>query len=349
MNALLKKQIERHLGKTFLENKEFTSFFEVISNSYSTYEEQYKIMQRATEISSEELFQANERLLEESENQGKLIRKLQEVIATLKMFELTDSKDSDNLHLDGARIVEFISDQTSQLVELSSHQKALLKDLENRNKELKDYAHVVSHDLKSPLRNIDTLINFIKEDYGSSIPEGVQNNLTLIERNLEHMDNLINGILRYSAIDETVNTEAIVNVNQLMEEIVESLIIPDNVEVKIAPMPTFSCNYVKMRQVFQNLIDNAVRNIDKEHGVVRVECNSETDSFLFSVSDNGKGIDPEYHEKIFQIFQKIDNESNSTGIGLSIVKKIVDHCNGDIWLDSAIGEGSTFYVKVPKK
>ena len=236
----------------------------------------------------------------------------------------------------------------TELKSLELQKVNLLRKLEKSNEELQDYAHIVSHDLKSPLRSISALISWIKEDYKNVIDDSGIQNFKLIEDKLEKMDHLIDGILNYSSIDEKHSKSQKTDLNETIENIKNIIYIPDQITVQVdKKLPIINVDPIRIQQLFQNLISNAITHIDKPVGLVEISYSDKSNFHQFSVSDNGVGISQEYHKKIFEIFQSVsDNES--TGIGLSIVKKIVQLYNGQIWLDSELGKGTTFYFTIKK-
>lgn len=232
---------------------------------------------------------------------------------------------------------------------LESQKEELLNSLEKSNKELEDYAQIVSHDLKAPLRNINTLITWIIEDYKNKLDDEAQKSFTLIQFNLEKMDLLINGILDYSSIDKLDSENRTVDFNLVLEEISRTIMVPANIEFKIATaMPCLQGNFYRFRQLLQNLIENAIKYNDKEKGYIEVGCHEKGDFVEFYIKDNGKGIPEAYFDKIFKVFTKLESNTHSSGIGLSTVKKIVNFYGGDIWLESTENAGTTFYFTLPK-
>jgi len=163
------------------------------------------------------------------------------------------------------------------------------------------------------------------------------------------MDALINGILKYSSITNKNSKNTKVDFNTVINEIIAVIFIPDHVQIRLTnTLPTLNADKTKIHQLFQNLISNAVTHIEREKGLVEISAEEQKDFWKFSVSDNGIGISKAYHEKIFKIFQSLGKETRSTGIGLSIVKKIVDLYKGEIWLESEEGKGTTFYFTLKK-
>lgn len=230
-----------------------------------------------------------------------------------------------------------------------AHNVQLLSKLEKSNDELQEYAHIVSHDLKSPLRSIDALINWIKEDNKGMLDEVSLQNFGLIEMTLEKMEQLISDILLYSSIAPDTTGVDDIDINQLVIELKQILYIPDNISVEIInKLPVIKGDKTKLQQVFQNLISNAVKFIDKENGRIEIDVIAKKEHYQFSIKDNGIGIEKKFHAKIFKIFHALNKRKDSTGIGLSIVKKIVNLHEGKIWLESEPNVGSTFYFTLKR-
>lgn len=232
---------------------------------------------------------------------------------------------------------------------LEKQKEALLLSLEKSNDELQEYAHVVSHDLKSPLRSIYALVNWIKEDNQNVLKQESLNNISLIESTLEKMEQLIADILNYSSVTlKTLNPQA-VNLNEVIDDLSQILFFPKNIKFKVLnKLPVVYGDRTRLQQLFQNIIANAIKYNDKENGLIEIDVKEKASHFQFLIRDNGIGISEKYHSKIFKIFHSLNNKSDSTGIGLSIVKKIIDLYKGDIWLESELGVGSTFYFTLKK-
>lgn len=231
-----------------------------------------------------------------------------------------------------------------------NEQEQLLSSLEAQNQELSDYAHMVSHDLKSPLRSIEALASWLSNDYSDSLDSTGKEYLGMIQDKIESMENLISGILAYSTANTSELNNTQIDLNEVMTEIVDSIYIPNNVKV-IAPkrLPQIIADRTKTHQLFQNIISNAVVHIEKENGKVEVIFKEDPEYWEFCIRDNGIGIPKKFHKKIFDIFQSASSDKKSTGIGLSIVKKIVDRYNGEVWVESEEGEGTDFYFTLEKQ
>ncbi|MFC5682486.1 PAS domain S-box protein [Flavobacterium sp. MAHUQ-51] len=230
---------------------------------------------------------------------------------------------------------------------LESQREQLMESLAVSNKELEDYAHIVSHDLKSPLRSIHSLVSWIKEDNDKEFSPQTLSYFSMIENKVEKMDHLIEGILTYAKIDKINLTQEKVNVHEIVQNIINIIHIPKNAKVLIkGELPVVKGDRFRMQQLFQNLISNALNHNDKENGLVEIDCTKTDKEFIFSVKDNGPGISKEDQGKIFNIFQSLANNDKSTGLGLSIVKKIIESYRGEIWVESELTKGTTFFIKL---
>ena len=237
----------------------------------------------------------------------------------------------------------------TEISNLEIQKEKLLLKLENSNEELQEYAHVVSHDLKSPLRSIDALIQWIKEDNKDKLDEVSLQNFNHIEITLEKMEQLISDVLKYSSISSNNTDKTLVNLNVLVNELTSTMYFPEKVGLLIhKKLPEVFGHKTKLQQLFQNLISNAVKFIDKDKGLIQIDFKEEKDHFEFSIKDNGMGIEKKFFDKIFKIFHSLNKNKESTGIGLSIVKKIVDLHEGKIWLESELEKGTTFYFTLKK-
>ncbi|MBL85840.1 MAG: PAS domain-containing sensor histidine kinase [Winogradskyella sp.] len=237
----------------------------------------------------------------------------------------------------------------TELKNLEFQKEKLLQKLEKSNEELQEYAHIVSHDLKSPLRSIDALISWLKEDNKDKLDDVSLQNFSLIETTLEKMEQLISDILNYSSVASDNTDLEPVNTQALIDDLLKILYVPDHINVKVLnTLPTVCGDKTKLQQVFQNLISNAVKFNDKENGLIEIDVEENDNFYQFSFKDNGIGIDPQFHDKIFKIFHSLNKSKDSTGIGLSLVKKIVNLHDGKIWLESEPGKGTTFYFTLKK-
>jgi len=166
------------------------------------------------------------------------------------------------------------------------------------------------------------------------------------------MHTLIDAILKYSRIGIIESEQKRIDTKALVKNVIEMIAPPDNIEITIDNnLPVIIGDDTRLEQIFQNLLSNAVNFMDKPNGKIKVTCIDNGEQWRFGVSDNGPGIEKKYHEKIFQIFQTLASRDDreSTGVGLTLVKKNVELCGGEIWVESKIGKGSTFFFTLPKR
>ena len=227
------------------------------------------------------------------------------------------------------------------------------KDLSCSNQELDQFAYIASHDLKAPLRAIANLSQWVEEDLEEVMTDDTRQQMKLLRARVSRMEALINGVLQYSRAGRMDMELESVDVGELLAEVLDGLAPPPGFSINIAPdMPVLQTARVPLSQVFGNLLSNAIKYHDRpESAHVKVSMQLLDDAmYEFTVADDGPGIAPEFHDKVFQIFQTLNarDKVESTGVGLTVVKKIVEELGGDISLDSEEGHGSIFRFTVPK-
>ena len=238
--------------------------------------------------------------------------------------------------------------------ELAQTNLALRKttaELHKRNEELDQFAYFASHDLKAPLRAIANLSQWLEDDLCGNLPPENQHQLELLRGRVDRMENLINGLLEYSRIGRVKTGLKQVNINILLKEIIDTLAPPPEFTIKIgSKMPTLTTKRLLLQQVFANLISNAIKHHPRNDGCINISVNEIEKFYEFTVSDDGAGISPEFHQKIFAIFQTLEarDTKESTGVGLAIVKKIIDSVGGSIKVESELGDGAKFIFTWPK-
>lgn len=235
-----------------------------------------------------------------------------------------------------------------------SHQELIRysERLQKQNEELNQFSYVVSHDLKAPLRAIFKLSEWIQEDLGTAIPEDAKKNMIILRGRVFRLEGLINGLLEYSKIGRDNIAAEKVDVRMLMNDIIDLLNPPGNFRISIPKnMPVFKTKKIMLEQVFINILSNAIKYNDKAEGIITILFDEIGSYYRFTIEDNGIGIDPAYHEKIFAIFQTLEarDKVEGTGIGLSIVKKCVEDMGGTISLKSEAGTGAKFIFTWPKE
>ena len=252
-----------------------------------------------------------------------------------------------------ARQASLKMEQLEQMVkERTEKQTELITKIDNINKELKDFASIVSHDLKAPLRGIKSLATWILDDCSDKLGEQGKEQMNLLLDRVERMYKLIDAVLQYSRVGRTEEKIVQVNLNHFIPEVIDMLVPPENISITIEnSMPVIECAETHIMQLFQNLLSNAIKYMDKPKGKINVGCVEEGGFWKFSVTDNGPGIEERHFEKIFKMFQalSVSEEFEGTGVGLTIAKKIVELYGGNIWVESEVGKGSTFFFTLPKQ
>jgi signal transduction histidine kinase len=251
-----------------------------------------------------------------------------------------------------ATVNQFLQQEIVQRQQSQEQMAELLKEVESTNRELNDFAYIVSHDLKAPLRGIGLLSEWLLTDYADKFDDEGKSLVNRLINRVQKLQRLIDSILEYSRIGRSQGEKREIDLNNVVKDVIELLEHKKNIEIEITNhLPKINCEKTKLEQVFQNLLSNAIKFLDKPQGKITVGCTEEKDYWQFSVSDNGPGIEEKHFIRIFQIFQKLSDsqDSESTGIGLSIVKKIVEMYGGEAWVESEVGKGSTFYFKIKKE
>jgi signal transduction histidine kinase len=234
--------------------------------------------------------------------------------------------------------------------QLQVQHTALIAELLAANRELTDFAYVVSHDLKAPLRGISSLASWLVTDFSEKLgPEG-REHLELITTRVKRLSGLIDAILAYSRAGRSRDERTPVALDPLLRNTIDLLAPPPHIEVTVLhELPLLNIEAVKIQQVFQNLLSNAIDFMDKPVGRIAIDCAREGADWHFSVADNGPGIEPRHFERIFQLFQTLASRDTleRTGVGLALVKKIIELEGGKIWVESKVGAGATFHFTIP--
>jgi len=244
--------------------------------------------------------------------------------------------------------VQYADDSTPSKLRESQ----LGQELARVRQEYNDFVYIVSHDLKAPLRAIDSLASWIVKDYAAVVDEEGQELLTLLRSRVNQMNTLLEGLLQYSRAGRIEEDKVEINLNQFLADIIKRIDPPGQVEITVeGDLPSVWIEQTQLEQVFTHLLSNAVKYIDKPEGKVKISCVEADDHWQFRVVDNGPGIDKKQFARIFQIFQTLQpsDETDSCGAGLAITRKIIELWGGAVWVESEIRHGSTFYFSLPKE
>lgn len=258
-----------------------------------------------------------------------------------------------------ARAAAVFSERNRETQELLDRTTALANELDEKatelqetNAELDSFAYVASHDLKSPLRGIDNLASWIEEDCGELLPEESKKHLGLMRERVGRMNSLLDDLLAYSRVGRTGQSVEDVDLAEMLRSLTAVVDNPDGLTIKVpANLPTLQTARAPLQQVMLNLITNAVKYNDKQSaGVIDISLAEEPDFVRFRVSDNGIGIEPAHHERIFQMYQRVaPDKAEGSGMGLAIVRKQIESFGGEISVESRVGVGTTFDFTWPKR
>lgn len=250
------------------------------------------------------------------------------------------------------RVEREVSQRTLEVRLRQAETERLLSQVKKINQDLNDFAHIVSHDLKAPLRGISALAHWIAEDNAERMSAEGKERLEMLKQRVRKMAEMIDGILQYSRVGRVSEALEDVELAALVPAVVDMLAPPPGIHIELQPgLPLVRGTGMRLQQVFQNLIGNAVKYMGKAEGRVSVTFSEYGGWWRFTVEDDGPGIEERFFEKIFQIFQTVGlkDRAESTGVGLSIVKKIVEAAGGRVWVESKLGTGSRFHFTWPRR
>ena len=253
--------------------------------------------------------------------------------------------------------VNILLEQNNSVLGLKNEEIAIKnKQLENSNEDLENFAYVASHDLKEPLRMINSYTMLLKRRYNDMLDETGQEFMFFVTDAAKRMNVLLDDLLNYSRVGKSGAMDSMVDVNDVLLIVRSNLsksLEEENGEIQINQnnIPTILSNHTQLVQLFQNIISNALKFRGERDPIVKVDCELKAGQHVFSVKDNGIGIAPEHQDRVFEMFKRLHtrDEYEGTGIGLSTCKKIVQKHNGELWLESEYGVGATFYFSIPVK
>jgi light-regulated signal transduction histidine kinase (bacteriophytochrome)/CheY-like chemotaxis protein len=235
------------------------------------------------------------------------------------------------------------------LEDLNKQLTETVQKLSESNRSLQEFAHIIAHDLKAPLRAIGTLADWIFCDYHDKLDEQGKHRTKLLAARARRMNDIVDSILRYSEIKAAVSKQE-VDLSRLVQSVVGNIKTHDGISIKVSKLPSLVCEKIRIAQVFENLLMNAVKFMNRPNGEVEVTCTEDEDFWKFCVADNGPGIEEKYFDRIFEVFQTLSprDEVEGSGIGLAVVKRIIEMYGGRVWVESKVGKGSKFFFTLPK-
>ncbi len=292
------------------------------------------------------------------------LSELAQMLAQTGLGNLRQQQASEKLQMAHDEMEQRIEERTAALVEANEklayenfqrrqtedQLKVLMAEVERANRDLEEFAYVVSHDLKAPLRGISSLSSWIEEDYESALDQEGRGYLLDLRNQTRLMNSLIDGILQYSKVGRVQPTPEPIDAGQMVNEIIETLSPPPGIRIIREDLPRIVYDRSHLYQIFQNLLENAIRYMGKPEGEIRIECRNLPGLLEFCVSDTGIGIEARHFDRIFKMFQTLGGipaNGVSTGIGLALVKRIVERHSGSLWVESERGAGSRFCFTLP--
>jgi two-component system sensor kinase FixL len=299
------------------------------------------------EIKSGSLMQLIDGLM--NENEANEIKEVNFISDKKKLVSLVPSFTNEVNK--GIEIALGLESGFSRLQVSGPSKEVLIQKLLNKTKELNEFSYIISHDLKAPLRAISSLTLWLKSDYSDKFDAEGQQFLELLLDRVSKMDKLIDCILQFSRVSNSNEVKANIDLNILLPFVMGSLKVPEGIKISIDhPLPVLNSGEKSMTLVFQHLLGNAIKYMGKTDGEINIGATLNGLLWTIYVKDNGPGIDPKYHEKIFEIFQSLQtNDSEEIGgMGLTIVKKVIEANDGKVWVESTPGAGATFFFTWPK-
>lgn len=252
--------------------------------------------------------------------------------------------------------LKILANQVVKLLELRKTVRELKEtklQLEQTLESVNDFANIVAHDIQAPVRNMGLFADIIVEDYSDLIDDEGKHMLRLLSENAVNAREYINGVLKYSrATHLTQLSKEAIDLNKFFEQTINSMQIPEHIKIEVdKDLPKIVVTKIALQQIINNLLSNAIKYIDKAEGIIEVKVSHQDDLCHISIKDNGRGIPKTLTDKIFDIFYMVDKkdvkEKGSSGIGLSVVKKIVTRLNGVVVVISEEHVGSTFTITIP--
>jgi light-regulated signal transduction histidine kinase (bacteriophytochrome) len=350
LNATLKQHISCYLGNHEIVSPRLAGLFNCISEWYNEMENRQLCTLNSKSDNAVLLDQLSDhfaQLAAISGNTTKFQNKISIASSSEKNQQmLTDTEDC--IH----SLLTRIQKQLSEIKANTVANENRLAEMEKKNNDLDKFAYTVSHDLKSPLRAIASLAQWIEDDLGTAVNDVVKDHLVQLRNRIFRMEDMINAILAYSKSSRTGNEFQLTDTGSLIRDVINSMHCPDNISIQLkGRFPVILTEAIKLQQVFANLLNNSIKFMDKETGVIEAGFFETEDQCQFYIHDNGPGIDKDFQHKAFLLFHSYgaQQKSECNGVGLAIVKRIIDETGGKIWIESEKGKGAKFVFTWPKQ
>lgn len=247
-----------------------------------------------------------------------------------------------------------VLERTTELVQAKQKLETINSELIHSNQELEQFAYIVSHDLQAPLRSVNMFADLLAQEYQNKLTEEAHQYIKYITDGATRMQALIQDLLLYCRAGKNEQTWISIDLKEIVQQVIHDLqetIETNNAIITIKNLPIVQVNPTEINQLFQNLISNGLKFCSQDQPEIVIDTKLVEQQWLISVQDNGIGIESQYHQEIFQVFQRLYTHEQypGTGIGLAICQKIVHRYEGKIWVESELGKGSTFYFTLPLK
>lgn len=257
------------------------------------------------------------------------------------------------IEIEGKKYFQSIIRDITERKQYEEKLKSTIDELNRSNRDLEQFAYVGSHDLQEPLRMVNSYAQLFERKYRGKLDDTAEEYLNFLTEGARRMQHLIKALLEYSRINSAADDQKVIDINEAVKTALKNLrlqIQESQAAIEYDNLPRVRANFSQIVQLMQNLISNSIKYRNNAPPKIKISAEADKDSWIFSVQDNGIGIDKEYYEKIFQLFQRLHAREDypGTGIGLALCKKIVEHHGGKIWVKSEEGKGSAFYFTIPK-
>lgn len=281
-------------------------------------------------------------------------KELQKEISIRQGTELKLKQSQQILEKVNCKLEARVLERTTELVQAKQKLEIINKELIHSNQELEQFAYIVSHDLQAPLRSLNMFADLLAQEYHNQLSDEANQYIKYITDGAARMQALIQDLLLYCRAGQNEQTWISIDLKEIVQQVIQDLhetIEINNAIITVKNLPIVQVNPTEINQLFQNLITNGLKFCSQAQPEIVIDTKLVEQKWLISVQDNGIGIESQYHQEIFKVFQRLHSQEQypGTGVGLAICQKIVQRYGGKIWVESELGKGSTFYFTLPLK